>query len=161
MRKLKILVNLKTYQRRWRLNGIFIRKFINNLWETVIRTPRLPRPILGKISPKEIGDLEITVVFLNNSQIKDYNHRYRKKNYPTDVLSFPSNETTLENRYYLGDILISIEKAVDQAKEKGHSLNRELKILILHGILHLLGYDHESDSGQMDHLESRLQKILL
>ena len=92
--------------------------------------------------------------------MQSYNQLYRHKNYPTDVLSFPVNEVTLEQDHYLGDILISVDKAADQAKEKGHRLNKEIQILLLHGILHLLGYDHETDSGTMDRIEAGLKKSL-
>jgi probable rRNA maturation factor len=99
-------------------------------------------------------------VFLNDRQIRWYNKQFRKKDYPTDVLSFPVRET-VENEHYLGDILISMERTTVQAREKRHPVKRELKILLLHGVLHLLGYDHEVDNGQMDRLESRLRKAVL
>lgn len=101
------------------------------------------------------------MVFLNNPRIQWYNLTFRKKGYPTDVLSFPVNEVTVEKRHYLGDILISVEKAADQAREKRHPLGRELQILLLHGMIHLLGFDHETDSGEMDRLENRLRKKLI
>ena len=69
--------------------------------------------------------------------IKDYNNRYRQIDKETDVLSFPSDEDG-----ELGDILISLPKAIDQAEEYGHSLKRELSFLLCHGILHCMGYDH-------------------
>lgn len=90
-----------------------------------------------------------------------YNHAYRRKDSPTDVLSFPVNEVTQEGRHFLGDILISVERAAKQAAARKHSLDRELQILMLHGMLHLLGYDHETDSGEMDRLESKLRRALL
>ncbi len=105
---------------------------------------------------------------MNDRQIRRYNEKFRKKNYPTDVLSFPINELQEEissggrhQFFYLGDILISMERTAEQAREKGHTTRRELKILLLHGILHLLGYDHEVDNGQMERLERRLRKETL
>lgn len=89
-----------------------------------------------------------------------YNRIYRKKNSTTDVLSFPVNETLPDNRHYLGDVLISLERADVQAKERARSLNEEIQTLLLHGVLHLLGYDHETDRGQMNRLEKRLGKEL-
>jgi len=99
-------------------------------------------------------------VFLNDAQMRRYNRQYRKKNSSTDILSFPVNEL-LDGRHYLGDMLISLDRASHQAAEKGHSMKKELEILMLHGILHLKGYDHETDNGQMELLELRLRKILM
>ena len=93
--------------------------------------------------------------------MKRYNMQYRKKDYTTDVLSFPVREMDENNKEYLGDILICIDKASENATAAGHSLNNELQILTLHGILHLMGFDHETDQGQMDKLESNLRKTTL
>jgi rRNA maturation RNase YbeY len=112
--------------------------------------------------------VEVTVVLLNDAQIAQYNQQFRKKDGPTDVLSFPVNELQDEisrgrkkGIYYLGDILISMERAESQAREKNHSPKLEFQILLLHGMLHLLGYDHEVDDGQMERLERRIQKAVL
>ena len=83
------------------------------------------------------------------------NRRYRKKNKPTDVLTFPSAGPSLG-----GDIAISLEIAAANATELGHSLANEVKILILHGMLHLAGYDHEIDDGEMHSREVELRKKL-
>jgi len=85
------------------------------------------------------GKKDLNVVICDNDFIKTYNATYRKVDHETDVLSFPSDD---ENE--VGDILISLPKAEEQAKEYGHSLKRELSFLMLHGILHCLGYDHET-----------------
>ena len=82
-------------------------------------------------------NLYLNVVICDNEMIKDYNNRYRQIDKETDVLSFPSDEDG-----ELGDILISLPKATDQAEEYGHSLKRELSFLLCHGILHCMGYDH-------------------
>lgn len=82
---------------------------------------------------------ELSITFCNNDRIQELNHNYRGINRPTDVLSFPMDDEEL-----LGDIIISIPKAEDQAREYGHSFERELFFLSLHGFLHLLGYDHET-----------------
>ena len=107
-------------------------------------------------------------MLLNDAQIRRYNHEFRKKDRPTDVLSFPVNElqdevsrTRRRQIYYLGDILISMERTAMQARENNHHTKRELRILLLHGMLHLLGYDHEVDNGEMERLERRLQKSVL
>ncbi len=140
----KLLANLRTYQRKWPINRVAVRNYLQRIW-------------------KHMGSSrqsEVTVVFLNDAQMRRYNFQYRKKNSSTDVLSFPVNDL-LDGRHYLGDILISLDRASHQATEKGHSMKRELEILLLHGILHLQGYDHETDHGQMDRLERRLRKILM
>ncbi len=142
-------MSLKTYQRKWRIDDAAIRAFLQTVWTQLKNVP--------KECPEEA---EITVVFLNNDQMQYYNRQYRKKDYPTDVLSFPAN-IDIGGDFYLGDILISLPKAAAQAIEKGHSLDREVQILLLHGVLHLLGYDHETDTGQMERLEARLRRKVL
>ena len=94
-----------------------------------------------------------SVVFITDGRIRRYNREYRGKDKPTDVLSFPGQEN------YLGDILISSETAYNQAR-KSHTLTFETNVqrLILHGLLHLMGYDHETDNGEMKALERRLRR---
>ena len=81
------------------------------------------------------------------------NRQFRGKDKVTDVLSFPA-----ETRGFLGDIVIAFGVAKKQAKAAGHSLNTEIRILALHGLLHLVGYDHDADDGKMARVESRLRK---
>jgi probable rRNA maturation factor len=100
---------------------------------------------------------EITVVFLNDAQMRRYNRIYRRKDSTTDVLSFPVNAELLDESHYLGDVLISVERAKKQAAERKRAIEEEVRILMLHGVLHLLGYDHESDRGQMNRLENNLR----
>ena len=94
------------------------------------------------------GSVEVSVTFVNNEQIKEYNAQYRNKNIETDVLSFPMGENGVYDvnpetgAKILGDIVISIEKAQEQAKAYGHSLQREVGFLTAHSMLHLFGYDH-------------------
>ena len=100
--------------------------------------------------------------------MRTLNRSYRNKDYATDVLSFPAfTKATASKRAvtedaraadYLGDIVIATGVAQRQADEVGHSVTTELKVLALHGLLHLLGYDHETDSGEMARLEARLRK---
>lgn len=93
--------------------------------------------------------IEVSVSFLNNEQIRQLNAEYRGKDVPTDVLSFPLGENGVYDTNketgasMLGDIVISVEKAVEQANKYGHSLQREIAFLTVHSMLHLLGYDHE------------------
>jgi probable rRNA maturation factor len=95
---------------------------------------------------------EIAVLIADNRRIQELNRRFRKKNEPTDVLSFP--------RARGGDIAISAEIALDNAGLYGHAPLDEFKILVLHGLLHLAGHDHENDQGEMAAQESLLRKKL-
>jgi probable rRNA maturation factor len=95
---------------------------------------------------------EVDVLISGNQRLRQLNSRFRRKNKPTDVLSFP--------RPSGGDIAISADIARANARLYGHSIADELKILVLHGILHLAGYDHETDNGRMARVESRLRARL-
>lgn len=99
------------------------------------------------------SDRSATVALVGDARIRELNRDFRGYDEPTDVLSFPANQPD-----YLGDIVISVETANRQAHRRGSNLRRELKILTLHGFLHLLGYDHETDDGQMRRLEYRLRR---
>lgn len=149
MREPKILVNLKNSQRKWQINLPVIRKFLQS-----VTTASLA------VSGRNVAETELTVVFLNDRRMRYYNKQFRGKDCATDVLSFSVDET-LEQKHYLGDIVISMERTAAQAKTKQHSFHRELKILLLHGVLHLLGYDHETDDGTMERLERHLRRQLL
>jgi probable rRNA maturation factor len=95
----------------------------------------------------------MTVVIVSDARVRALNRQYRKQDKATDVLSFPSEESG-----FLGDVVIASGVAARQAREAGHSLATELRVLALHGLLHLLGYDHERDDGRMARLERRLRK---
>jgi probable rRNA maturation factor len=87
--------------------------------------------------------VDITIVLADDPQLQALNRDYLGKDAPTDVLSFPADETNPETGdRYLGDILISVPRAVQQAKAAGHSLEAEVQLLVVHGVLHLLGHDH-------------------
>jgi probable rRNA maturation factor len=104
---------------------------------------------------------EVTVALVSDARMRTLNRSYRNKDYATDVLSFPSAPAKTPSGKpdaYLGDIVIATGVAQRQADDVGHSVNTELKVLALHGLLHLLGYDHESDEGEMAKLEARLRK---
>jgi probable rRNA maturation factor len=96
----------------------------------------------------------MTVAIVSDARVRALNRKFRKKDRATDVLSFPSEEPG-----YLGDVVISGGVAARQARAAGHSLATELRVLALHGLLHLLGYDHERDDGQMARLERRLRRV--
>ena len=97
------------------------------------------------------GDLSIAIV--SDRRMRALNRQFRGKDAVTDVLSFPSDE-----RGFLGDIVIAAGVSNRQAKEAAHSAQTEVKVLALHGLLHLLGYDHETDDGKMARVEARLRK---
>jgi probable rRNA maturation factor len=98
---------------------------------------------------------ELSVRITSDAEMRELNRRFRRKNKPTDVLSFPSEMPKLA-----GDIAISADIATANACQLGHSVETELKILILHGLLHLAGYDHENDDGEMRKQEDKLRQRL-
>ncbi|MHB8500766.1 MAG: rRNA maturation RNase YbeY [Candidatus Acidiferrales bacterium] len=138
-----------------------------------------------ELGAQEFG---VTVCFVSDVEIAGMNERFRKKKGPTDVLSFPAgqqrglltgrrkriytegaedSEGTEQGREgrdsratetYLGDIAIAPETARRYAKKNGRSLNNELRVLILHGVLHLMGYDHETDRGEMNRIERKMRR---
>lgn len=108
-------------------------------------------------------DGQIELIFIDDVRIKAINKEYRKKNAPTDVISFAYLEVTdyenQEGEVIVGDIFISIDTAKKQAKEKGHTLKMEMAILFVHGLLHLFGFDHQTDAEE-DEMEGWAKKIL-
>ena len=96
-----------------------------------------------------------TIAFVSDKSIQKLNRQFRDIDKATDVLSFPADEPN-----NLGDVAISIDTAASQAKANGLSLENEIAQLILHGLLHLSGYDHETDDGEMNRLELRLRRQL-
>lgn len=91
-----------------------------------------------------------------DAELRELNRNYLHKDYPTDVLSFPA----CGQADFLGDIAISLDRAREQAAEHGHAVEREIEILLLHGVLHLLGFDHENDRGRMRREESAWRERL-
>ncbi|HEY3989463.1 MAG TPA: rRNA maturation RNase YbeY [Acidobacteriaceae bacterium] len=100
---------------------------------------------------------EVGVLLTGDDAIRALNGKYRGKDKATDVLSFPAVGTA---EGISGDLVISLETALAQAKERGHTLEMEIKVLLLHGLLHLAGYDHETDDGAMHRKERRLRREL-
>lgn len=120
------------------------------------RSPRLrdwTRRLAAELAPDHDS---FTVRFVGDRAMRLVHRDFRGKDHPTDVLSFPG-ELTPEGRH-LGDVAISVPTARRQAAALGHSRGRELRTLILHGLLHCLGHDHETDDGAMDRLERRLRR---
>ncbi len=104
----------------------------------------------------------VTVAFVSDRLMRELNRMWRKKRGTTDVLSFPAEQYEFEKPLgeSLGDVVISVEQAERQAREHGLTLDEELSQLILHGLLHLCGYDHETDDGEMNMLELSLRRRL-
>lgn len=100
----------------------------------------------------------VNILLTDDREIRDLNRTFRKKDKPTDVLSFPTMPEAGDD--FAGDIAISVEYAARSAEHFGLDLQQELKILILHGLIHLSGHDHEIDNGEMGRVESRLRRKL-
>jgi len=115
-----------------------------------------------------IGEEDMTICLVSDAEIARMNETYRNKIGPTDVLSFPSVRSHKAIRLlrthpagkYLGDVAISPATARRNSRKYGRPLSWELRILMLHGTLHLLGYDHETDRGEMNRIEQRLRRRL-
>jgi len=100
---------------------------------------------------------EVSVLLTTDRAIRRLNRRFRSNDKTTDVLSFPPSNLVQNQEENAGDLAISVETARRQAAEAGHALTCELQVLILHGLLHLAGFDHESDNGRMAHRERELR----
>ena len=96
----------------------------------------------------------VTCLITDDRELRSLNRKFRRMDHSTDVLSFPSDHGEA------GELAISLDRAAAQASEYGHTVDEELRILMLHGVLHLAGMDHETDSGQMERAESRWRKRL-
>ena len=138
-----------------------------------VRVARRPLESFLRRVKRELGlnQSELTVCLISDKAMARLNQNFRKKKGPTDVLSFPDvvrkrplrsrrkcGSASSTKRDYLGDIAISPATARRYAQNNRRHLSGELRVLILHGVLHLLGYDHESDRGEMDKMEQRLRK---
>jgi len=122
---------------------------------------RLAAWLVG-VSPRRAGG-RVSIALVSDRRARELNRTYRKRDYATDVLSFPAaaSESSADVRgaeRFLGDIVIARGVAARQGRAAGHGLQTELRILALHGLLHLLGYDHERDNGTMRRVELRLRR---
>ena len=112
------------------------------------------------------ADAEVSISFIDNKEIQILNREFRGKDIDTDVLSFPLGENGVYDKnedtgaYQLGDIVISVEKAVTQADLYGHSFQREVGFLTVHSMLHLLGYDHENGGLEAAQMREKEEMIL-
>jgi probable rRNA maturation factor len=103
----------------------------------------------------------VAVCLVSDRRMREYNREFRGLDQTTDVLSFSGDDAPFpEGGRHLGDIVISVPRAAEQARVAGHTLSRELEVLLVHGYLHLLGYDHESDGGAMLRTQRRLLRTL-
>jgi probable rRNA maturation factor len=137
-------MHVRNLQRRRKVDGRGLRTFL--------------RRVVGELGPK---DASATVALVGDRRMQVLNRMFRSVDRPTDVLAF-SVESSFwpEDENYLGDIIISVDTAVRQAKRNKSTLRRELRVLALHGYLHLLGFDHETDDGEMRRIEYRLRRRL-
>ncbi len=146
------------------------REAVNNRQRAARLARRPLEPFLRRVK-NELGldEASLTVCLVSDAEIARMNEKFRKKKGPTDVLSFPTvarrrpvrlrrGSRPVKPGEYLGDIAISPSTARRYAKKNGRTLSSELQVLILHGVLHLLGYDHETDHGQMDKIEQKLRR---
>ncbi len=122
--------------------------------------PEGDEPELGPWLERLVAELAPTadsfaVRFTTEREMRRLNRTYRGKDYPTDVLSFPGEETP--DGVHLGDVVLCVPVARSQAARAGHDTGDELRVLLLHGVLHCLGYDHETDDGTMERLEAGLR----
>jgi probable rRNA maturation factor len=131
-----------------------------------IRFFRLPGSIDRKPVERFAEDLrrrvarggDFACLVTTDAELQRLNRTYRRKDYATDVLSFPADHNAGLHENYLGDLAISWQRARAQAREFGHSTETEIQVLMLHGVLHLLGLDHETDGGRMSRTEKRWRR---
>jgi probable rRNA maturation factor len=140
----KILINKEVYDRE------ITKQYIKTITEKILK-------IL------DLDNVEISITLTDNETIREINKEWRNKDKPTDVLSFPQGETIGYRYTVLGDVIISLPYAKEQAEKIGHSYKEEIVRLLTHGILHLLGYDHETseeDAKVMFELQDKIcQKV--
>jgi probable rRNA maturation factor len=138
-RELLTRIQVRNKQRRHKIDRIAVAVFCSEVF-------------------REIGESDpaLSLAFVNSREMQALNNRYLRRNYATDVLSFDYNEKTMDGRNFLGEIIIAPEVSACNAHQFGVHPDKELKKLLIHGILHLLGYDHEIDKGRMQHLQANL-----
>jgi len=115
---------------------------INRQTKHPVRAKAFERLLADLVRSYRLRGPEVTLAFVGERAIRTLNRKWMKKDRPTDVLSFPLGEKAPDGKFYLGDIVIAVPVAARQARAKGCSLESELRLLTIHGFLHLLGYDH-------------------
>ncbi len=134
------------------------------LWERRPSGPaaaKLRNTVAGVLNSMVSPPSEVHILVTDDRRIRELNRQYRQMDEPTDVLSFPDGEELPNGLILLGQLVISRDMARAQAERAGHEEIRELEELVLHGVLHLLGYDHAEDHGEMDELELKLRRDVL
>jgi probable rRNA maturation factor len=142
--------------------------FDDKEYSMMLKKTKIIKWIKSVLKELDLKDHSCSVLFTSNEKITELNNQYFNKNYPTNIISFSQiegeNIDFIKNKF-LGDLVISVPYAVSFIKDKSHTLEEEINFLILHGILHLLGMDHENDNGEMDkkqqELYHRLTGVLL
>ena len=127
---------------------------------------RLVRLAGETLAAVDRANASLTLAFVRDAAIRSLNRKYRGNDSATDVLSFPASDQYADDspdaeHESLGDVVISTDTALTQAREAGHSVEREMSELVIHGVLHLCGYDHEADNGEMNRLELSLRRKLV
>ena len=121
---------------------------------------KIARAVLDLVNESKA---ELSLALIGDREMRKLSGMYRHKDYPTDVLSFPAESNLPVEPRLLGDVIISVDKAASQAKERGRTLDQEMATLLVHGIVHLLGYDHErspKDARVMKRLENKIYRRL-
>jgi len=132
-------------------------EIINQQHRYWINTRKFKELLHKLIRHYKLNNPELSLVLVDTKTIKRLNNTYLKENAPTDVLSFPIGEKGADGKFYLGDIVISVQQAFKQCLPKKHGLERELELLTIHGFLHLLGYDHNAG---IEEEEKKMKKLL-
>lgn len=156
-------VTVSNRQRRIKIDGKSFAATAQRLFEAVLENVKIrPGKGLSKRLVKRLREsAQLSVVFVSNKEIQKLNKTWMGKDYPTDVLSFPMDlgEPLPGLPYEIGELIISLEKAEEQASEYGHSFERELAFLFVHGCLHVLGFDHMNAKDEKD-MFGRQREIL-
>jgi probable rRNA maturation factor len=129
------------------------------------RVAQMTLAALGEMEKGRRANAGLTIVLVRDRKIQELNRKYRGKDWATDVLSFPTGDPRGVAPFFetddLGDIVISTDTALRQARDAKSSIEREVEELVIHGVLHLCGYDHETDDGEMNRLELKMRRKLL
>ncbi len=133
-------------------------EIINRQRKQTINKHRFQVLLARLVNHYQLENPEVTLAFVNTKTIQELNHKFLDKNVPTDVLSFPVGEKGADGKYYLGDIIISVPRALEQAPDQHHSLERELESLTIHGFLHLMGYEHFKG---LEKEEKKITKLII
>jgi probable rRNA maturation factor len=127
-----------------------------------VRTTKVKETAEKILSDLEFHECELSILLVDDDEITHLNREYRARDHPTNVLAFPmrEGEDTHLHPDLLGDVIISTETAEREARHRGSTLGEEMALLLVHGILHLIGYDHEGDSKKAAAMEAKEQEIL-